>query len=47
MNESGLYWDMVCDLRNSGFIEVDGTQVNVDGKFTREGWPGVAEPREP
>src|SRR5947207_13496719 len=39
-NESGLHWDMVVDLRNGGFIEVDGTKINVDGKFTREEWPG-------
>jgi len=39
LNESGLHWDMVCDLRNGGFIEADGTKVNVDGKFTRDGWP--------
>jgi aminopeptidase len=41
-NQSGLHWDMVCDLRNGGYVEVDGTKVNVDGKFTREGWPGVS-----
>jgi aminopeptidase len=38
-NESGLHWDMVCDLRDGGFIEVDGTKINVDGKFTKEGFP--------
>jgi aminopeptidase len=38
-NESGLHWDMVVDLRKGGFIEVDGVKVNVDGKFTREGFP--------
>jgi aminopeptidase len=38
-NESGLHWDMVCDLRGGGFVEIDGTKINVDGKFTREGWP--------
>ena len=41
-NQSGLHWDMVVDLRNGGFIEVDGVKVNVDGKFTREGFPGPA-----
>ncbi len=38
-NESGLHWDMVCDLRKGGFIEIDGVKINVDGKFTREGFP--------
>jgi aminopeptidase len=38
-NESGLHWDMVVDLRQGGFVEIDGTKVNVDGKFTRTEWP--------
>ena len=38
-NESGLHWDMVVDLRQGGYIEVDGTKINVDGKFTREDFP--------
>jgi aminopeptidase len=38
-NESGLHWDMVVDLREGGFVEIDGTQINIDGKFTREEWP--------
>ena len=41
-NESGLHWDMVVDLRQGGHVEVDGVKVNVDGKFTREGFPGPA-----
>jgi aminopeptidase len=40
-NQSGLHWDMVVDLRRGGFIEIDGVKINVDGKFTREGWPGA------
>jgi aminopeptidase len=40
-NQSGLHWDMVVDLRKGGFIEIDGVKVNVDGKFTREGWPAA------
>ncbi|HYE18130.1 MAG TPA: aminopeptidase [Tepidisphaeraceae bacterium] len=40
-NQSGLHWDMVVDLRNGGYIEVDGIKINVDGKFTREGFPGL------
>ena len=26
---------MVVDLRQGGFVEIDGTKMNVDGKFTR------------
>ncbi len=33
-NESGLHWDMVCDLRNGGRITVDGENVYATGKFT-------------
>ena len=38
-NQSGLHWDMVVDLRHGGFVEIDGVKVNVDGRFTREGFP--------
>jgi aminopeptidase len=38
-NESGLHWDMVVDLRAGGYIEVDGQKINVDGRFTRDGFP--------
>jgi aminopeptidase len=38
-NESGLHWDMVVDLRTGGFIEIDGQKINVDGKFTKQGFP--------
>jgi len=38
-NQSGLHWDMVVDLRQGGNIEIDGTKINIDGKFTREGFP--------
>lgn len=41
-NQSGLHWDMVVDLRHGGFVEVDGVKIIVDGKFTREGMPGLA-----
>jgi aminopeptidase len=40
-NQSGLHWDMVVDLRPGGHIEIDGEKINVDGKFTREGFPGA------
>ena len=32
-NESGLHWDMVCDLRSGGAITVDGETIYEDGKF--------------
>ena len=38
-NQSGLHWDMVVDLRQGGYVEIDGEKINVDGKFTREGFP--------
>jgi aminopeptidase len=39
-NESGLHWDMVCDLRRGGTIEGDGEVFHRDGKFVKAGWPG-------
>ena len=48
-NESGLHWDMVCDLRSpahggvekaGGTITVDGEVISRDGRFVFEGWPG-------
>jgi aminopeptidase len=44
-NESGLHWDMVCDLREvegrpGGTIEADGEVFHRNGRFTRDGWPG-------
>lgn len=39
-NESGLHWDMVCDLRQpGGRIEADGETVLEAGRFTRADWP--------
>ena len=32
-NQSALHWDMVCDLRNGGRIEVDGTTISENGRF--------------
>ncbi|MFO0875625.1 MAG: aminopeptidase [Phycisphaerales bacterium] len=47
-NESGLHWDMVCDLRPrkaadgstvaGGTIEADGEVFHRDGKFVIAGW---------
>jgi aminopeptidase len=31
-NKSSLHWDMICDLRQGGRIEVDGKVVQADGK---------------
>ncbi|MDF1809181.1 MAG: aminopeptidase [Phycisphaerales bacterium] len=39
-NESGLHWDMVCDLREGGTIQADGEIFHKDGKFLKDGWPG-------
>lgn len=39
-NESGLHWDMVCDLRRGGTIEADGEVFHKDGRFLQPGWPG-------
>ncbi len=39
-NDSALHWDMVCDLRRGGTIEVDGHVISRNGRFTRAGWPG-------
>jgi aminopeptidase len=38
-NKSGLHWDMVCDLRRGGRVEVDGEVVSKKGRFVRAGWP--------
>jgi aminopeptidase len=39
-NDSGLHWDMVCDLRMPGCrIEVDGEMILEAGRFTHENWP--------
>ncbi len=38
-NQSGLHWDMVCDLRQGGHIEIDGHQINLNGRFTNPQFP--------
>ncbi len=44
-NESGLHWDMVCDLRPpapgtpGGTIHVDGELLSKDGQFVFDGFP--------
>ena len=39
VNESGLHWDMVCDLRRGGEVWADGALVYRDGRFL----PGILE----
>jgi aminopeptidase len=38
-NKSGLHWDMVCDLRTGGLVEVDGKGISRNGKFLKSDWP--------
>ena len=38
-NKSALHWDMVCDLRKGGRIEVDGKVIAKNGRFLRATWP--------
>jgi aminopeptidase len=33
VNDSAVHWDMVCDLRQGGRIQVDGEDLQVDGQF--------------
>jgi aminopeptidase len=33
LNSSAIHWDMICDLRQGGRIEVDGKVLQADGKF--------------
>lgn len=46
-NESGLHWDMVCDLRpgkggEGGTISADGEVFHRNGRFVHSDWPGPA-----
>lgn len=38
-NESGLHWDMVCDLRLGGRIYADGKLISENGRFLDPEWP--------
>jgi aminopeptidase len=33
VNDSAIHWDMICDLRRGGQIEVDGETLQEDGRF--------------
>ncbi len=39
VNQSGLHWDMVCDLREGGEIFVDGELLSKNGRFVNESYP--------
>ncbi|HEX3872444.1 MAG TPA: aminopeptidase [Pirellulales bacterium] len=38
-NESGLHWDMVCDLREGGKVFADGELISENGRFVNRSWP--------
>ncbi|GAA4440692.1 aminopeptidase [Bremerella cremea] len=38
-NESGLHWDMVCDLREGGQIFADGELISENGRFLNPEFP--------
>ena len=41
-NDSGLHWDLVCDLRDEGEVYADGELVWKAGRFLREPQPAEA-----
>jgi len=38
-NESGLHWDMVCDLRSGGQVFADSELISENGRFLNRDWP--------
>ena len=44
-NHSAIHWDMVCDLRRGGCVEVDGKVILKNGRFLRASWPAPATRR--
>jgi aminopeptidase len=38
-NVSSLHWDLICDLRQGGAIEADGSIISRDGRFVDTAWP--------
>jgi len=38
-NQSGLHWDMVCDLRQGGKVYCDGKVVAENGRYLDPSWP--------
>ncbi|PHR93856.1 MAG: aminopeptidase, partial [Blastopirellula sp.] len=43
INQSGLHWDMVCDLRQGGQIFVDGELISENGRFLNPEYPQPIE----
>jgi aminopeptidase len=41
-NESGLHWDLICDLRDGGEVYADGELLWRAGRFLREPQPAAA-----
>ena len=41
-NQSGLHWDMVCDLREGGQVFVDGELISENGRFLNQDFPQPA-----
>jgi aminopeptidase len=44
LNESGLHWDLICDLRRDGEVYADGELVWRAGRFLQAPSPVVREP---
>lgn len=42
LNQSGLHWDMVSDLRRGGQVFVDGELISDSGRFVNPQWPQPA-----
>jgi aminopeptidase len=38
-NESALHWDLVCDLRQGGRVELDRKDISRNGRFLATDWP--------
>lgn len=38
-NQSGLHWDMVCDLRQGGEVYANGKLISGNGRFLAPDWP--------
>ncbi len=39
LNQSGLHWDMVCDLRQGGEVYANGKLISSNGRFLDPDWP--------
>jgi aminopeptidase len=38
-NRAWRHWDLVCDLRQGGQVEVDGQVISRNGRFVSADWP--------